>query len=121
MERIAIIQGIRSLADELKPFTQTISSPSRVWDGKAYVKSESREADPYALAWWHTLTTIADLLYLQETELGKRQVEYLRGKLFGGMGSFADYCIDVNRGGDSAKAANQRLNEKRTNLFRLFG
>ena len=121
MERIAIIQGIRSMADELTPFTQTVRSSSRVWDGTAYVKSEPRQDDPYALAWWHSLTRIADLLYLQEAELSAKQVEYLRSTLFGGMGSFADYCIDVNRGGDAAEAANQRLNEKRTALFRLFG
>jgi hypothetical protein len=120
MNKIDIIVGLRALAEELQPFTQEVPSGGRVWNGTGYVKSEARQADPYALMWWGTLTETADLLDAQDGTLSAKQIEHLRNKLFGGMGSFNDYCIDANRFGDPAKAANQRLNEKRTKLFQLF-
>ena len=120
MNKTDLINGLRGLADELKPFTQEIHSGGRVWNGNAYVAAEPKKADPYALMWWSTLTSTADLLEAQDTLLSSEQTLLLRQKLFGGMGSFNDYCIDVNRGGDAAKAANQRLNDKRTALFKVF-
>ena len=121
MNKLDIVAALRGLAEELQPFTHEVRSSARVWDGTAYVQAEARQADPYALMWWSTLTETADLLDAQDGGLSAKQIEHLRHKFFGGMGSFADYCIDIKRGGDSAKVANQRLNEKRTKLFRIFG
>lgn len=120
MKKIELIINLRSLTEELQPFIQEVKSGARIWNGLSYVQSEAREADPYALMWWGILTEIIDLLEAQDTELGAKQIEHLRAKLVGGMGSFNDYCIDTRRCGDSAKAANQSLNKKRTKLFQLF-
>ena len=121
MNKLDMITGLRGLAEELQPFTQEVRSGGRVWNGTAYVQAEARQADPYALMWWSTLTETANLLDAQDGALSAKQIEHLRHKFFGGMGSFADYCIDEKRGGESARAANQRLNEKREKLFRVFG
>ena len=120
MNKDDLIAGLRGLAEELKPFTQEVRSGGRVWNGTAYVQAESRQADPYALMWWSTLTFTADLLGAQDTPLSAEQSAQLRRKIFGGMGSFNDYCIDENRGGDTAKMANHRLNERRSALFKVF-
>lgn len=120
MNKHELIEGLRNLAEELKPFTQEVRTGSRVWNGTAYVQTAPRQADPYALMWWGMLTTIAELLEAQESPPSEKEVVLLRQKLFGGMGSFSDYCIDAIRFGDAAKSANQRLSEKRTALFRIF-
>ena len=116
-----IVMGLRALAEELQPFTQEVRSGARSWNGDAYVQSNPRQADPYALMWWSTLTEAADLIDTQDGVLSPRQTDHLRRRLFGGMGSFNDYCIDENRYGEAAKVANQRLTEKRTKLFEVFG
>jgi len=120
MTKIELTTNLRSITEELQPFIQEVRPGGRIWNGSSYVESEAREADPYGLMWWGILTEIIDLLEAQDSELGIKQVEHLRGKLVGGMGSFNDYCIDTKRCGDLAKSANQRLNEKRTKLFQLF-
>ena len=120
MDKQNLITGLRSLADELVPFTQNVQGGSRVWNGTAYVTTELRKLDSYALMWWSTLTAIADLLSAQRNPLEPEQIQQLRKKLFGGMGSFNDYCIDENHCGEEAKSANARLNEKRTKLFGIF-
>jgi hypothetical protein len=71
------------------------------WDGKAYVTSRPKTPDPYCLAWWLTLNTIADLLEAQTEPPNVRQIEYLEHLLFGGMGSFNDLYLDE----DKTKAA----------------
>ncbi len=120
MNKHELIQGLQNLAEELKPFTEEVRIGSRVWNGTAYVQAAPRQADLHALMWWGILTTIAELLEAQESPPSGRQAALLRQKLFGGMGSFSDYCIDAARFGDAAKSTNQRLNEKRTDLFRIF-
>ena len=120
MNKITLIQSIRNLANEIKPFTQNIRSGSKTWDGNAYVQAEPRQADPYALMWWSVLTTIAELLDAQESELSSRQVKYLRERLLGGMGSLADYSVDTGEFGESARIANEQLDRQRTMLFKIF-
>ncbi len=119
MEKQNLINGLRSLADELRPFTENVQAGSRVWNGTAYVTSELRQLDSYALMWWNTLTAIADLIEAQRNPLEPEQIEVLQKKLFGGMGSFSDYCID-SCCGEGVKIANARLNESRTKLFKFF-
>lgn len=117
MDKIDFIAGLRAAAAELQPFTKDVQSGGRIWNGTAYIQSAPKQADSYALAWWSVLMEIADLLETQDAALSLNQAEHLRRKLFGGMGSFADYCVDTTQWGDAAKIANQRLNEIRTGLF----
>jgi hypothetical protein len=120
MNNVEIVEGLRDLADELKPFTQEVTAGSRVWNGRAYVTAESRKLNPYALAWWTALTSLADLIERQDSPLTQQQFEYLKKQLFGGMGSFSDFSLDRNQFGDSAPTANEKLDRKRTELYRLF-
>jgi hypothetical protein len=108
------IKQLRDTATELKPLTQSASPNSATWDGMNYVKGEERAPDPYALAWWSILCTIADLLEAQEPPLSPKQIEYLRSVLFGGMGSLNDLWLK-----DAAKI-NQRLEESRHRLWPSF-
>ena len=95
MNKADLIKGLRGLADELKPFTQEVRFGVLVCDGTAYVQAEPKQADTYALMWWSTLNSIADLLDTQDTLLSAEQITHLRQQLIGGMGSFTDYCIDM--------------------------
>lgn len=120
MNNVEIVQGLRDLADELKPFTQEATAGSRVWNGRAYVAAEPRELNPYALAWWTALTSLADLIERQDTPLSQQQFEYLKKQLFGGMGSFSDFSLDRKQFGDAAATANEKLDRKRSDLYMLF-
>jgi len=117
-----VITGLRALADELKPFINEYIAGSMVLDatkGK-YVPVDPRQADRFALAWWSTISTLADILELQPGPLTAEQRDYLKRKLFGGMGSFADFSLDVRTLGAPAHTANQRLDAKRSTLFKQF-
>lgn len=103
-----IISGLRALAAELEPFTHEVQSGALVWDGNAYVKSNPRKADSYALAWWSTLNSIADVIERQNTPLTQQQIDYLKKKLFGGMGSLRDLGF------------NEKLDQKLDELYKLF-
>jgi hypothetical protein len=70
--------------------------------------------------WWSTLLEMAALLEAQDAEMNQKQVDHIHQKLFGGMGSFSDYSIDVSAHGDAAAAGNKRLDEERAKLFRIF-
>lgn len=111
------IQQLRETALELKPFAEGRASGSMSWNGKAYVKSQPKAADPYALAWWFTLNAIADLLQAQSDSPNELQVTYLEKLLFGGMGSFNDLYVDEETLGEGAKGINERLSQKRRLLF----
>lgn len=114
------IAGLRSITDELKPFIESSSSNSLSWNGTAYVKGTNKSAEPYALAWWSSLNTIADLLEAQESTLSARQYDYLERVLFGGMGSLNDFWLNKDIHGEEARNANNRIREKTTQLFGLF-
>lgn len=115
-----IVQGLRGLADELKPFTQEVIAGSRVWNGSAYVEAELRKPNPYALAWWSALTSIADVIERQDGPLTQQQFDYLKKRLFGGMGSLSDFSLDTKQFGDAAAVANAKLDAKRGELYELF-
>ena len=73
---------IRSIAAELKPFIAFSSKNSLIWNGDKYIKTNKEKSpDPYALAWWTKLNTIADLLDSQETSISKEQFKYLENVL----------------------------------------
>ena len=54
------------------------------WNGTKYAESEEKKAEPYALAWWSILTTLAELIDCQETPVSEREIAYLNRLLFGG-------------------------------------
>lgn len=120
MDKKQLINNLRELAVVLKPFIHEPHSSSRVWNGTAYVAAEPKNMDPYALMWWSTLCTTADLLEASESDLTESQIELLRRQLCGGMGSLNDFQINVSSLGDAARTANQLLSQKLETLYLLF-
>ena len=121
MNKTEFIKQIRATAEELKPLTQASSFSGKVWNGKEYVEAiDEKKSDPYALAWWLTLVTMASLIEAQEESLSPKQINYLDRLLFGGMGSLNDLYFDNMIIGANADAVNKRLDEKRHDLFASF-
>jgi hypothetical protein len=91
------------------------------WDGNEY-KRVTREthAEPYALAWWSKLNTLADMIDYQDSELSPKQLSYLQRALFGGMGSLNDLWFDEREFGQTAREINNKLNYSRETLFSAF-
>ena len=115
------IRALRGIADELEPFIQSTTPGASTWSGTAYVANEEiKNPDPYALAWWSTLRTIADLIEAQECPLSTNQLSYLKRTLFGGMGSLLDFHLDERSHGETAEHTNNHIKEKATQLFDLF-
>src|SRR6266542_2228802 len=116
-----LVSMLREIAAELKPFAGIVpESPpgTLVWDGETYAKAgKPRPSEAVALAWWTTLKTAADLLEAQESPLSSRQISYLQGELFGGMGSLQDFSLDPNRLGSKAIEANERVAQRLRSLF----
>ena len=114
MSKKEFIEQLRSTAEELKPLTESVSPGAAFWDGNHYVKGEAKIPDPYAVAWWSILGTIADLIEAQDARLGRSQIAYLERVLFGGTGSLNDLYFKDTR------SINERLDEKRKRLFAIF-
>jgi hypothetical protein len=76
--------------------------------------------DHSAVAWWSSLTSIAEMIDRQRWPLTKPQLEYLRSTLFGGMGSFQDWSLEQQSYGSDATNTNKRLEKLRSELFRLL-
>jgi hypothetical protein len=72
------------------------------------------------LAWWCTLTAIAEMIDNQDTPLSEKQKAYLDGILFGGMGSLNDVSISSTAIGKVAESINARLDRQRGLLFASF-
>ncbi len=115
-----LIETLRATARVLQPFTLDVGPGSRVWDGRRYVESIGRRADPQSRMWWSVLNTIAAMLEGQGAPITPEQLSYLSRELFGGMGSFVDFAIDESLFGEEGKAANQHLGEMRDRLLRAF-
>ncbi|MGA3163629.1 MAG: hypothetical protein ABSD77_05455 [Verrucomicrobiota bacterium] len=121
MNKKEFIKQLRATAAELKPLTESATSGGLTWNGTEYAKSsESKKIDPYALAWWFSLNTIAELIEAQESPLTTKQIAYLNNFLFGGMGSLNDLCFDVKVLGVIANTVNERLSQRRQTLFASF-
>lgn len=115
MQRMVAL--LEELAIVLQPFTDAARVGSRAWNGSEYAPVlESREADPYALAWWAILRTEAGLLQSQPS-ITPEQCAYLHSEWFGGMGSLNDFSLDAGRHGEPAKNANKRLDTLRADLY----
>ncbi|HOE72671.1 MAG TPA: hypothetical protein PK972_07265 [Deltaproteobacteria bacterium] len=115
-----IVDCMRKLGSELQPFTQETLPGTKTWSGSEYVQAEQRSLDPYALMWWGIITTLADILEIQGESITKEQLEYLRKKVLGGMGSFQDFQINEKQFGSLAKDANGRLQLILSSLFNLI-
>ena len=121
MQKTIFISRLRAVAKDLEPLTQAATSGSMAWDGKEYKKvTTDKHPDPYALAWWSTLNTLADMIEYQQGELCPKQISYLKRVLFGGMGSLNDLWFDERRLGTIAAGVNKKLSVSREALFGAF-
>jgi|SRR5690348_18356474 len=120
MNKVEFIKQLKATANELKLLAESVAPGALTWNGTEYVKGIERKADPYALAWFSTLLTIADLIEAQEAPLSDKQIAYLKRNLFGGMGSLNDLSFDSRTVGDLAKTINDRLDKQRRLLYISF-
>ncbi len=123
MNKTAFIKHLRATADVLTPLTRSIHPGSRVWDGTNYVAvagANSDEPDPYALVWWSKLLAIADLIEAQDSPISAKQLEWLRGALFGGAGSLNDLYFDRAVSEKAGSDINETLRRNGSLLFQAF-
>ena len=121
MKKKAFIEELRSAGEILKPFIESHDAGSQKWDGSTYTKADkTKKPDPYALAWWSTLRTMADMLEAQESEITEKQKEYIQHELCGGMGSLSDFCLDTEIPGKQAEEASKELHKATSRLFKLL-
>jgi hypothetical protein len=116
MNKTALIKQLREAAEILEPLTRSPHPAARVWNGATWAKPDAnaKSADPYALAWWMALRTIASLLEAQDSPISSQQISYLHKELFGGMGSFNDLSFPT------ADSINIQLRAKRQELYSSF-
>jgi hypothetical protein len=121
MEKATLAKHLRNVARDLEPLTRAATPGDIAWDGKEYKKvTRETHPDPYALAWWSKLTTLADMIDYQNNGLSPKQLSYLQRVLFGGMGSLNDLWFDERQFGKIAKEINNRLSHSREALFSAF-
>jgi hypothetical protein len=126
MDKKEFIKQLRSTAEVSQPLTDSIISGSFKWNGVEYAKVECAKEDekgpnPYALAWWSRLNTIADLIGAQSGPLSDAQIAYLNSILFGGMGSLTDLSFDSREVGHIAGTINGQLKVQTSLLYACFG
>ena len=116
-----LIKELRNTGEILKPFIESYDAGSQRWDGSTYIKADkTKKPDPYALAWWSKLRTMADMLEAQESEITEKQKEYIRHELCGGMGSLSDFCLDTEIPGNQAEEASKELHQATSQLFKML-
>lgn len=121
MQKTTLVNYLRSIARDLEPLTQAATPGDKGWDGKEYRRVTSEmHPDPYALAWWSKLNTLADMIDYQDSELSPKQLSYLQRALFGGMGSLNDLWFDERQFGQIAREINNKLSYSREALFSAF-
>lgn len=96
------------------------SPGTKHWDGTAYIEGDTTPFEPQALAWWSTLTAVAEMIDNQDTPLSEKQIAYLNGLLFGGMGSLNDLSISAQSTREQDESINARLDRQRHRLFASF-
>jgi hypothetical protein len=84
------------------------------------VESDPPEFEPQALAWWSTLTAIAEMIDNQDARLSEKQTAYLNDLLFSGMGSLNDLSISGKPTQPGAESINAQLDRQRRVLFESF-
>ena len=98
--RADFIEQLRATADELG----SLAGP---------------DPEPYALAWWANLLTLASMIEAQATPLSAEQIVFLDRHLFGGMGSLNDLRFSREKISDAGEI-NKRLDRARGKLFSIF-
>jgi hypothetical protein len=116
----AFVGQLRKTAEILKPFINPPSPGAKHWNGTGYVEGDPGQFEPQALAWWSTLTAIAEMIDHQGAPLNEKQTSYLDGLLFGGMGSLNDLSISSKPIGKSAESVDKQLDRQRQLLFASF-
>ncbi len=76
--------------------------------------------DPYALAWWCTLETISVMIAYQDAPLSDKQLDYVRHKILGGMGSLNDFRLDDRKFGEEARTANRVLDQLSNDVYNVL-
>jgi hypothetical protein len=120
VKKDAFVQHLTQTVRILKPYTTPGRPGTKRWDGTGYVESNTTSFAPQALAWWSTLTAIAEMVDNQDAPLSEKQTAYLEGLLFGGMGSLNDLSVSSKSVGDSADSINTQLDLQRKLLFASF-
>jgi hypothetical protein len=85
---------MKEAARVLAPYAELVEPDTKTWDGKRYVADENRYANVIAAKWWGVLSTLGEMLEMQDAALSRGQLDYLEHLLFGGMGSFVDFRLD---------------------------
>jgi hypothetical protein len=120
MDTADFVRQLRNTAKLLEPFSTTLSSGSKKWNGAAYVETEATSADPAAQVWFSILTTIAALIEAQGCPVTPKQFSYLDRCLLGGMGSLNDISLGSRFGSNAASSTNERLDKQRRALYESF-
>ena len=120
MDKADFVRQLGEIAETLRPLTRSANPGALTWDGNQYVKGQQVSPDPYALAWFSTVTTMASLLDGQECPLSVAQIACIDRTLFGGGGSLNDLTFGPDSVGNTAETINRRLDEKRRALWRCF-
>lgn len=110
-----VIDLLNEAAAILEPFTAVTSPGTLVWNGSRYASGTDNKMDPYALAWWATISASVSLIDGQ-TELSAKQRDYIRRTFCSGMGSFNDFALDPRTLGPVAVDANKELDRIRALL-----
>jgi hypothetical protein len=111
INKVLLIQELRATAAALKPLSEGKLVVSTT-DCSATPTKHWRDPDPYALAWWSTLVTIAGMIEAQDSPLNTRQVMLIKSALFGSMGSVGDLRFDPTTLGEDAVTVKQRLHDR---------
>ena len=120
MNKQAFVQQLRETAEILKPYTTLGLPGTKRWDGTEYIESDTTQFEPQALAWFSTLTALAEMIDNQDTPLSEKQAAYLDGLLFGGMGSLNDLSVSSEPLGKGAEPIDTRLDRQRQRLLASF-
>jgi|ERR1043166_6189779 hypothetical protein len=120
MNKRVFVEQLRETVETLKPFTSPPSAGAKHWDGTAYVEGDTMPFEPQALAWWSTLTAVAEVIDNRDTPLSEKQIAYLNGLLFGGMGSLNDLSIAAQSTRAENESIDAMLDRQRRRLFVSF-
>ncbi|UWZ83825.1 DUF6966 domain-containing protein [Occallatibacter riparius] len=82
-------------------------------------EGQCQEPD-YVTGWCRILMRYAEMFESESKELTAQHRQELHRMIFGGMGSFSDFQLDVRIFGDRAREANERLQVLRTELDSVF-
>ena len=104
-------------------FTTQLLLVSKIFEPFIYsegAKAHKKYFVPHALMWWSKLINTAYLIEYADCPLSEKQLTYLKGTFFGGMGSFLDFSFSQKEIGKQADSINEKLDRERKILFENF-